>query len=165
MFGELRRHFRDHSWAVRPPRTLLEHALQVERATTTLTEALGRSPAVDEVAAHTGLSCEQVLDAREAAVAHTATSLSAPVGDGDGDAVELGTRLGSDDTGYAHVEDRATVTSLTRVLSLRDREIVRLRLEEDLTQREIGERVGLSQMHVSRILRDALSALRLAAAA
>jgi RNA polymerase sigma-B factor len=164
MFGELRRHFRDHSWAVRPPRTLLEQALQVERATTALTEALGRSPAVDEVAAHTGLSCEQVLDAREAAVAHTATSLSAPVGDGDGDAVELGTHLGSDDTGYAHAEDRATVTSLTRVLSLRDREIVRLRLEEDLTQREIGERVGLSQMHVSRILRDALRTLRLAAA-
>ena len=101
MFGELRRHFRDHSWAVRPPRTLLEHALQVERATAELTEALGRSPAVDEVAAHTGLSCEQVLDAREAAVAHTATSLSAPVGDGDGDAVELGDHLGSDDTGYA----------------------------------------------------------------
>jgi RNA polymerase sigma-B factor len=164
MFGELRRHFRDNGWAVRPPRTLLEHALAVERATSALTERLGRSPTIAEIADETGLVDEEVLEAREAAAAHTATSLSAPVGGSDSDAQELGERLGAEDDNYARVDDRVTVAALTRTLSRRDREIVRLRMEEDLTQSEIGARVGLSQMHVSRILRDAMRALRLAAA-
>jgi RNA polymerase sigma-B factor len=165
MLGELRRHFRDHGWTVRPPRTLLEHALVVERATTELA-ASGRSPTVPELARETGLTDEEILDAREASVARSGTSLALRVGGQDerGDAVELGELLGTVDDGFAQAEDRATVASLVASLTRREREILRLRMEEDLTQREIGERVGLSQMHVSRILRDILGKLHRAAA-
>jgi RNA polymerase sigma-B factor len=163
MLGELRRHFRDRGWAVRPPRTLQEHALSVERATASLTRELGRSPTVEELAHATALDVEEVLEARQAVVAHTATSLSAPVGD-DEDAAELGDLMGADDPGYGRADDRATVEALTRSLSRREREILRLRMEEDLTQSEIGRRVGLSQMHVSRLLRQILDKLHVAAA-
>jgi RNA polymerase sigma-B factor len=163
MLGELRRHFRDRGWAVRPPRTLQEHALVVERATAALTLRLGRSPTADEIARATGLEVEEVLDAREAVVAHTATSLSAPVG-GDEDDSELGDLMGAEDPGFARADDRATVEVLMRSLSRREREILRLRMDEDLTQSEIGRRLGLSQMHVSRLLRQILDKLHLAAA-
>src|SRR3954453_14803226 len=163
MLGELRRHFRDRGWAVRPPRTLQEHALLVERATAELTNTLGRSPTVAQLADHTGLELEEVLEAREAVVAHTATSLSAPVGDGE-EPAELGDLMGGEDPGYARADDRATVEALMQSLSHREREILRLRMEEDLTQSEIGERVGLSQMHVSRLLRPILEKLHAAAA-
>jgi RNA polymerase sigma-B factor len=163
MLGELRRHFRDRSWAVRPPRTLQEHALAVERATGEQARLLGRSPTIAELAAATGLGLEQVLEAREAIAAHAATSLSTPVGAGDDSAV-LGDLLGVDDPGYARADQRATVDALLRSLTRREREIVRLRMEEDLTQSEIGERVGLSQMHVSRLLRQILEKLHRAAA-
>jgi len=163
MLGELRRHFRDRGWAVRPPRTLQEHALLIERATAELTNTLGRSPTVEQLADHTGLELEEVLEAREAVVAHTATSLSAPVGDGE-ETAELGDLMGGEDPGYARADDRATVEALMQSLSHREREILRLRMEEDLTQSEIGERVGLSQMHVSRLLRQILEKLHAAAA-
>jgi RNA polymerase sigma-B factor len=165
MWGELRRHFRDRGWAVRPPRTLQEHALVVERATEALTIELGRAPTVEQLATRTELSVEDVLEAREACAAHTAVSLATPVGgrDGGDESVQLGERLGRLDPGYDRADDRATVDALLRHLSRRDREIVRLRMEEDLTQSEIGARVGLSQMHVSRILRDTLETLRQAA--
>jgi RNA polymerase sigma-B factor len=163
MLGELRRHFRDRGWAVRPPRTLQEHALLVERATSELTYALGRSPTVAELAERSGLELEQVLEAREAIVAHSATSLSAPVGD-DEDTAELGDLIGGEDPGYELADQRATIAALLHALSRREREILRLRMEEDLTQSEIGERVGLSQMHVSRLLRQILDKLHTAAA-
>jgi RNA polymerase sigma-B factor len=165
MLGELRRHFRDHGWAVRPPRTLQEHALLVEKTTDALIDRLGRSPSIGEIGAECGLSDEEVLEAREAIGAHSASSLSAPVrgGDTDGDA-ELGELIGDEDPGFARADDRVMIDALLRHLSVREREILRLRLDEDLTQSEIGQRVGLSQMHVSRILRDALEKLRLAAA-
>ena len=163
MLGELRRHFRDRGWAVRPPRTLQEHALLVERATADLSRSLGRSPTVDELAEVTSLSHEQVLEAREAAQAHAATSLSARVGDEE-DGGELGDLMGGEDEGYARVDDRATIEVLMRALTPREREILRLRMEEDMTQSEIGEAVGLSQMHVSRLLRQILDKLHAAAA-
>jgi RNA polymerase sigma-B factor len=163
MLGELRRHFRDRGWAVRPPRTLQEHALLVERASAELSRHLGRSPTVDELAGRCGLEAEEVLEARQAMVAHSATSLSAPVGDGD-DGTSLGDMLGGEDPAYEQADHRATMEALLRTLSHREREILRLRMEEDLTQSEIGERVGLSQMHVSRLLRQILEKLHLAAA-
>jgi RNA polymerase sigma-B factor len=165
MLGELRRHFRDRGWAVRPPRTLQEHALLVEKATTELTNTLGRSPTVAQLVEATGLNEEEVLDAREAVVAHSATSLSAPVGGEGEDGGELGDMMGSVDPGFDRAEDRATVDALLRTLTHREREILRLRMEEDLTQSEIGARVGLSQMHVSRLLREILEKLHGAAAA
>jgi RNA polymerase sigma-B factor len=158
MTGELRRHFRDRSWSVRPPRDLQEHALAVERATDELRRETGRSPSVAEIAGRVGLSQEEVLDAREALAARNAASLSAPRGADDDDPA-LEHHVGSDDAGYALVEDRAEIDSLTRMLTPREREIVRLRFEEDLTQAEIGEIVGLSQMHISRVLRTAIQRL------
>ncbi len=163
MAGELRRYFRDRGWNVRPPRDLQEHALAVERAARDLVADLGRSPTVSEIAGRTGLDEEAVLEAREALASRSAVSFSAPVA-GD-DEHELGDSLGICDPGFEGAEDRALVDGLLRRLSRREREIVRLRFEEDLTQLEIGTRVGMSQMHVSRVLRSAVDKLRIAHAA
>jgi RNA polymerase sigma-B factor len=163
MSGELRRHFRDRSWAVRPPRDLQEQALAVERATETLSRELGRAPTVEEIARHADLDAEAVLEAREALNARLSTSLSAPVRGSDDDELDVGSRIGFDDDGFATAEHRATIGALTRTLTPREREIVRLRFEEDMTQSEIGQVVGLSQMHVSRVLRQAVDKLRAAA--
>ncbi|HEY6760161.1 MAG TPA: SigB/SigF/SigG family RNA polymerase sigma factor [Baekduia sp.] len=163
MSGELRRHFRDRSWAVRPPRDLQENALAVEKAAGALERELGRSPTVDELAARSGLDVEEVLEAREALNARLATSFSTPVRGRDDDELDLGSRLGVDDGGFEAAEHRATLAELSRALTAREREIVRLRFEEDLTQAEIGQRVGLSQMHVSRVLRASIAKLRAAA--
>lgn len=163
MSGELRRHFRDRSWAVRPPRDLQESALAVERATEALSRELGQAPTIDDLARRTGLDAEAILEAREALSARLSTSLSAPVHGSEGDELDLGSRLGTEDDGFRAAEQRATLGVLTKALTPREREIVRLRFEEDLTQAEIGEAVGLSQMHVSRVLRQAIEKLRAAA--
>ncbi|WP_445149845.1 sigma-70 family RNA polymerase sigma factor [Baekduia sp. Peel2402] len=160
MHGELRRHFRDRSWAVRPPRTLQEHALLVARTTDDLEARRRRVPTVEEVAIAAKLSVAAVLEAREALAARQATSLTAIVAIDDGD-VESDRRHGVIDGGFARAEARATVAALSAgALTRREREIVRLRFEEDLTQSEIGTAVGLSQMHVSRVLRGAMVKLR-----
>jgi RNA polymerase sigma-B factor len=158
MAGELRRHFRDRGWNVRPPRDLQDHALAVERATAALIRALGRGPTIPEISERTGLSAEAVLEAREALASRHAVSFSLPVNGEDG--LELGESIGAWDAGFDGAEDRVTLARLFRHLSRCDREILRLRFEEDLTQAEIGARVGLSQMHVSRRLRNALERLR-----
>jgi RNA polymerase sigma-B factor len=158
MTGELRRHFRDRSWAVRPPRELQEQALAVQRATDDLRRETGRSPSVAEVGAGVHLPDETVLDAREALGARTATSLSVSRGPEEDESV-LEQQVGSVDGGYARVDERAALDELTRMLTPREREIVRLRFEEDRTQAEIGEVVGLSQMHISRLLRTAIQRL------
>jgi RNA polymerase sigma-B factor len=158
MAGELRRHFRDRSWNVRPPRDLQDHALAVERATTALIADLGRSPTVEEIAERTGLGEESVLEAREALASRRAVSFSLPTSGDDGP--ELGECVGTWDVGFNGAEARATLAQLFRHLSRREREILRLRFDEDLTQAEIGDRIGLSQMHVSRLLRNALEKLR-----
>jgi RNA polymerase sigma-B factor len=166
MSGELRRHFRDRGWTVRPPRDLQEAALAVEKAIDVLSRALGRSPTVGEIAERLELSEEAVLEAREALTARMSTSLSTPARGGEeDDERSLQARLGTDDDGFAEAERRATLDVLRRSLTAREREIVRLRFEEDLTQAEIGARVGLSQMHVSRLLRTAIEKLRRAALA
>jgi RNA polymerase sigma-B factor len=166
MSGELRRHFRDRAWAVRPPRDLQEQALAVERAADALHRTLGRSPTVGEIAERLGLDEETVLEAREALIARVSTSLSTPGrGSEEDDTLSLETRLGTCDGGFDQAEHRATLDVLSRALTSREREIVRLRFEEDLTQAEIGRTVGLSQMHVSRLLRTALEKLRHAASA
>jgi RNA polymerase sigma-B factor len=163
MVGELRRHFRDRSWMVRPPRDLQETALAVEKVADALSRDQGRSPTIGEIATEMELSEEAVLDAREALTARMSTSLSSPSRAGDDEAPSLEARLGTDDDGFATAEHRATLDVLRRSLTAREREIVRLRFEDDLTQAEIGAIVGLSQMHVSRLLRTALGKLRDAA--
>jgi RNA polymerase sigma-B factor len=161
MSGELRRHFRDRGWAVRPPRDLLEQALHVERTAGDLQRRLVRSPTIAETSAETGLDDEAVLDARQALTARTFTSLSLSTGiDDDAEETILDRRFGTTDDGFEMAEQRATLAPLLARLPSRDRQILRLRFEEDLTQSEIGRRVGLSQMHVSRVIRGSLEHLR-----
>lgn len=165
MHGELRRHFRDRSWAVRPPRDLQEDALRVAKTTDDLEAQWHRSPTIEEIATHAGLTVPVVLDAREALGARHSASLT-PTLDPDDPHPNRDRRLAVVDDGFARAEDRATIDALaTGALTRRERQIVALRFEHDLTQAEIGARVGLSQMHVSRVLRTALDKLRDAATA
>jgi RNA polymerase sigma-B factor len=162
ILGELKRHFRDRGWSVRVPRDLQEMAVRVDRVTEELAGRLGRAPTPAEIASHIGATTEQVLEAREAAGAYRAVSLDRPRDDEDeGDG--MADTMGIEDPGFGLAEDAATVERLMSVLSDREREVLRLRFAEDLTQSEIGARVGVSQMHVSRLIRQAVARLREAA--
>jgi RNA polymerase sigma-B factor len=163
ILGEIKRHFRDRTWSVRVPRDLQEMTLKVDRIVTTLAHDLHRSPSVGEIAEAAGATEEQVLEALEASGAYRATSLSAPRGSEDDTSVTLGDTLGTDDDGFDLAEHRATLHRLLKTISPREREVLRLRFETDLTQAEIGERIGVSQMQVSRLIRQAVSRLRAAA--
>jgi RNA polymerase sigma-B factor len=157
--GELKRYFRDKGWAIRVPRDLQELAQRVDRTTDRLMHELGRAPTVSEIAEDLGVTLEQVLEAREAAEAHRAESLDRPCSD-DRDATRIADTLGAPEPGYLQAEQAATLEAMMSILSDREREILRLRFEEDLTQSEIGQRVGVSQMHISRLLREAITRLR-----
>jgi RNA polymerase sigma-B factor len=161
--GELKRHFRDKGWSVRVPRDLQELALRVDRATDRLFHKLGRAPTASEIADDLEVTIEQVLEAHEAAAAYRPDSLDRPSSDDDPDATRIVDTLGGDDPGYRHAVHSATLESMMPVLSDREREALRLRFVEDLTQSEIGNRMGLSQMHISRLLRQAVAQLREAA--
>jgi RNA polymerase sigma-B factor len=160
--GELKRHFRDHGWAVRPPRGLQELTLRVERAATRLTTQLDRAPTIGELAAATGSSDEEILEALQARSGRHTLSLQAPTGGGD-QQMALQDVVGTGDSGYTQAETRVFLSDLMTGLPRRTREILRLRFEEDLTQLEIGERFGVSQMQISRTIRQAISRLRQAA--
>jgi RNA polymerase sigma-B factor len=162
ILGELKRHFRDRGWSVRVPRDLQELAVRLEPVGEELARELGRQATPAEIAQRTGTTVEQVLEAREAAAAYRAVSLDRPrEEDEDGDG--LAASFGTEDPGFDNAENSATIERLMRVLSDREREILRLRFAEDLTQAEIGARVGVSQMHVSRIIRQAINRLQHAA--
>jgi RNA polymerase sigma-B factor len=165
ILGELKRHFRDKGWSLHVPRDLQERTLAVSRATEVLSTELGRSPKVREVADQLGCSVEQVLEAQEAAGSYEAASLDAPTSREDGDSASLVELLGEDDSAYELVEDRDAIASTWMALPEVERQVLELRFMHDLTQREIGERIGYSQMHVSRLLRRALNRLESAAAA
>src|ERR671917_1832069 len=165
ILGELKRHFRDKGWALHVPRDLQERTLAVSRATETLSKELGRSPKVREVAAEIGCSVEEVLEAQEAAASYEAASLDAPTSRDDDEAAALVDLMGDEDTSYELVEARDAIASTWRALPDVERQVLELRFMHDLTQREIGERIGYSQMHVSRLLRRALNRLETAAAA
>ena len=165
ILGELRRHFRDKGWSVRVPRDLQELAMRVEKVTDELALTSTRKPTVDEIARHIGVTPERVLEGREAAGAHRALSFERPADDGDDEGGGVSMTFGAEDPGYSHAEDAVTMTHLLRGLDHREREMLRLRYVEDLTQTEIGERLGVSQMHVSRLLRHALGQLSEAEAA
>ncbi len=159
MQGEIRRYFRDHTWTVRPPRDLQEQTVRIEREREHLTAELGRSPTAAETAERMGGTVEEVVDALQAAQARTGDSLERPFGGDEDDGDTLAEVLGADDAGYATAEARVTIERLLATLSERDALVVALRFRHDLTQAEIGERVGCSQMHVSRILRGAIATL------
>jgi RNA polymerase sigma-B factor len=162
MLGEVKRHFRDKSWTVRPPRDLQELTLRVEHATTELASRLGRSPSVAELSEQLGVGDEEILEALEAGRARSATSLSAPRGDGD-DGATLADVLGDEEDGFDRAEERATLATLFAELTPRERTVLTLRFHEDMTQAEIGQIVGVSQMQVSRIIRNSIERLRIAA--
>lgn len=163
ILGELKRHFRDKTWSVRVPRDLQELALKVDRAVSALARELHRSPSVAEIAEKVEATEEQVLEALEAGAAYRATSFDAPRGSEDDAGDTLGDQMGSQERGFGLAEDRATLDRLLVTVTAREREVLRLRFEEDLTQAEIGERIGVSQMQVSRIIRQSLTRLRAAA--
>jgi RNA polymerase sigma-B factor len=162
ILGELKRHFRDKGWSVRVPRDLQELAVRLEPVSEQLARELGRAATPAEIAERTGSTLEQVLEAREAAGAYRAVSLDRPREEDD-ESGDGGLVVGVEDPGFGVAEDAATVQRLMRVLSDREREVLRLRFEQDLTQAEIGHRIGVSQMHVSRIIRQAIARLREAA--
>jgi RNA polymerase sigma-B factor len=158
--GELKRYFRDRTWAVRPPRDLQDLTLRVDRAADVLAAQHGRPPTAAELSAAINATDEDVLEALQARSAHRGLSLYAPV---RGSELALHDTLGVSDDGYARAETRAVLQGLLTELPRRSREVLRLRFEEDLTQAEIGALVGVSQMQISRIIRDAIGQLRLSA--
>jgi len=158
--GELKRHFRDKAWSVKAPRRMQELYLRLGNAVAGLGQELGRSPTIAELATELSVSEEEVLEALEAGHAYRSASLDAPAGE-DGDA--LGAQLGAEDPSLEDAERRATLSPLLAKLPPRERLIVYLRFFENLTQSEIAERLGLSQMHVSRLLARSVAELREAA--
>jgi RNA polymerase sigma-B factor len=165
ILGELKRHFRDKGWALHVPRDLQERTLAVSRESEHLSKKLGRSPKVREVAQALGCSVEAVLEAQEAAASYEAASLDAPTARDDDEAAALVDLMGQEDSAYELVESRDAIASTWQALPDVERQVLELRFMHDLTQREIGEHIGYSQMHVSRLLRRALNRLEKAAAA
>jgi RNA polymerase sigma-B factor len=163
IIGELKRYFRDKSWTVRVPRDLQELTLKVNRTADELEGELGRAPTAAQVADRVGVTVEEVLEARVAASARHGLSLDRPGGESDDEDASLGDRLGVVDESLSRTEDAVTVERLMASLAERERTILHLRFHEDLTQMEIAQRLGLSQMHVSRLIRQSITRLRAAA--
>jgi RNA polymerase sigma-B factor len=165
ILGEIKRYFRDRTWSLRVPRDVQELALRVEKEMGRLSTDLHRQPTVLEIAQALRVTEEGVLEALEASAAYRATSLEMPrsgaaeVGD-----TTIADTVASAEKGFELVEERVALAHLLGVLTPREREVLRLRFQEDLTQSEIGERIGVSQMQVSRIIRRVISRLRTIAA-
>jgi RNA polymerase sigma-B factor len=165
MLGEIRRYLRDRTWSVRVPRGLQELALRVDNHVVELSSELHRQPTVAEIARAAAATEEQVLEALQASGAYRATSLQTPRATEDGVGDTLGDTVASTEPGFGLAEDRATLAQLLRAITPREREVLHLYFEEDLTQRQIGQRIGVSQMQTSRIIRHSIARLRTAARA
>jgi RNA polymerase sigma-B factor len=160
IMGEIKRYFRDFGWAAHVPRGMQEEALEVDRAIAHLQHQLGRSPSVTEIAEHTGREQEEVLDAMEARAAHQSISLDeGGPGDDDGDGARVN-RISTSEDGYALVEYSASIAPAWKELSEREQRLLHMRFSEELTQAQIAEKIGVSQMQVSRLLRSTLDRLR-----
>jgi RNA polymerase sigma-B factor len=158
--GALKRHYRDCGWSVRVPRDLQELAMRIQRLNETASATSGVSPTAAQIALNAGVSVEEVIEAREAYQALHADSLDQPRRSSDDDgSVSLLETMGARDSGFERAFDRVLLDSLLEALEERDRTIVRLYYQEELTQAEIGERLGYSQMHISRLLRQATARL------
>ena len=158
ILGEIKRHFRDTGWTLRVPRSVQERRMKVNRAVPALTAKLGRSPTTAEIAEHIGATSEEVLEAVEAAVAYEPVSLDAAPGDDDDES--WAQSIGETDPGYDLVDNSVTLAPALQALPERERLIVYMRFVQDMTQSEIAKRIGISQMHVSRLIRKALEAMR-----
>lgn len=159
ILGELKRHFRDRVWIVRVPRGLHDRMAEVEKATAALTIDLQRSPSVGEVAGKLGIEPAEVLEVMEANHNRRPLSLDRPVG-GEEDESPASEWVGDEDEGYELIDDKLALEGVLPKLDDRERLILRLRFVEDMTQSQIAERIGHSQMHVSRILRRTLERIR-----
>ncbi|KUL25491.1 RNA polymerase sigma factor SigF [Actinoplanes awajinensis] len=155
--GELKRHFRDKTWSVRVPRRLQELRLAISGADNALSNSLGRSPTLADIATYLEISEDEVIEGLEGARAYNSTSLSTPISEGG---AELGETLGGEDTGFALAELRLALGPAMASLDTREQKIVSLRFYGNLTQQQIAEQIGISQMHVSRLLTRALAKLR-----
>jgi RNA polymerase sigma-B factor len=160
ILGEMRRHFRDAGWSVHVPRGSQERALKVRDAQERLANSQGRAPTVNELSQYLELSTEEVIDALQAIQAYESLSLDAPRPGATDEATSYGDAMGEEDARYELVELDATVSAVLGRIPQRERDILRMRFVEDLTQTEIAERVGISQMQVSRLLRRSLDQLR-----
>jgi RNA polymerase sigma-B factor len=167
IMGEIKRHFRDFNWAMHMPRDMHDRMMASRSASDALWQRLGRSPTPSELANELGVSTEEALELHEAAHALAVRSLDAPreggFGDEDGD--DLAGTIGFIDDSFEAVEDRSALASGLRALPERERQILKMRFEDDMLQHEIAEQLGISQMHVSRLLRRALDRLRTIATA
>ena len=157
--GELKRHFRDKGWAVRVPRRLQELSLEMNRVMPQMAQTLGRMPTIPELATRLDIGADEIVEAMDAAQAYTTSSLDAPVGDGGLAPVEV---LGAEDPSFSVLDEWAEIRPALATLPERDRRVLYLRFYEGLTQSEIGADIGVSQMHVSRILTRSIEALRTA---
>jgi RNA polymerase sigma-B factor len=155
--GELKKHFRDHGWTVRPPRRIQELQGRIMSARATLTQQLGRSPRPSEIAAALDEDLDQILEALSTDGCFAPASLDRPVGDDTG--TTLGELVSDEDRGQRAAEARVVLAPLVRRLAERDRRIINMRFFEDLTQQEIADRIGVTQMQVSRLLSRILSDL------
>lgn len=160
MLGELKRYFRNTGWSTHVPRRAQELALRVEAASRQLASVSRRSPRVEELAQYLELSTEDVLIGLTAAAAHHSVSLDAPLADAVEEGLSLGESLGTDDDGYSRVDLTTSLAAAARHLSLSERRALGLRVDDDLKQSEIAQRLGCSQMQVSRLLRSAADKLR-----
>ncbi|MDQ3890587.1 MAG: SigB/SigF/SigG family RNA polymerase sigma factor [Actinomycetota bacterium] len=160
IIGEIKRHFRDKGWSVRVPRGLQELNVRLSRLIEDLTVQLERSPTIAELAKAAGVEEEEVLEALETGQAYTTLSLSAPAAGEENADLDPLESLGEDEHEYEVSEDRAVLAPGLRVLDERERRILHLRFFEGLTQSQIAQQVGISQMHVSRLIRRSLEKLR-----
>lgn len=161
ILGEVRRHFRDRTWSVHVPRELQERHLKLSAAVSTLNAQLGRQPTARELADHLDTTEEWVVEGLQVAYAQQTSSLDRPAGSGDeGESETVGNLIGGPEDGFEAVELWATLDAASQCLTHRQRRVLRLQLTEDLTQGEIADRVGISQMQVSRDLKVARTELR-----
>jgi RNA polymerase sigma-B factor len=160
--GEIKRHFRDRGWSIRVPRRLQELRQQISIATAELSQKSGRSPTVAELAEALSISEEEVLEGLESAQAYSTLSIDSSSGGGDDDSTtaSLTDTLGAEDEALAGVEYRESLKPLLAALSERERQIILMRFFKNMTQAQIAEEIGVSQMHVSRILAKSLAQLR-----
>jgi RNA polymerase sigma-B factor len=158
ILGEIQRHFRDKAWAVHVPRSVKELRVRLARLLDNLSAELGRSPTIEELARAADASEEEVIEALDSDQAYSARSLSAPLGDESGNS--LSELVGENERGYEQVEEGALLASGLEALEPRERRIVTLRFFHGLTQSQIAAEIGISQMHVSRLLRSALQTMR-----
>ena len=165
ILGELKRYFRDSGWAVHVPRGMQERVMSVNQAISRLSRDLGRSPSAAEIAAEIDEDIEVVLEALEAAIAYDAVSLDTPRTSEEEGGDTYADTVGVIDDRFELVEYQSAIGPTMRALPARDRLVLKLRFEEDLTQLEIAQRIGVSQMHVSRLIRRALKRLRTVAEA